>query len=40
LLGAKSGEAWSKTQRELWLGVLKDAFKLIYKDAPVANPEQ
>lgn len=29
----KSGDVWPERERDLWLGILKDSFKLIYKDA-------
>ena len=30
----KSGEVWPDAERKLWLGILENAFKLIYKDKP------
>jgi hypothetical protein len=28
----KSGDVWPETDRKLWLGILENSFKLIYKD--------
>jgi hypothetical protein len=28
----KSGDVWQEAQRDLWLGLPKGSFKLIYKD--------
>lgn len=40
----KSGNVWPEAERKLWLGILENAFKLIYKNAgdtvtvPIGNP--
>jgi hypothetical protein len=30
----KSGDVWSESERTMWLDLLKNSFKLIYKDEP------
>ena len=34
----KSGEVWPVADRKLWLDLLEDSFKLIYKDKPEMQP--
>jgi hypothetical protein len=33
----KSGDVWPEADRKLWLQLLEDSFKLIYKDQEAAN---